>query len=104
MYAIFELSGFQYRAEKGAILKVPTQSVPAGDSFEITDVLLVKNNDSALIGTPTVEGAKVEASVLGNKQGGKVMVFKKKRRTKYRRTQGHRQEFSEIKITNIVAP
>ena len=104
MYAIFELSGFQFRAEEGAVLQVPAQSVPTGDSFEITDVLLVKNDDTAQIGTPLIEGASVKASVLGRKQGDKVTVFKKRRRTKYRRTQGHRQEYSEIKIDKIVAP
>ena len=104
MYAVFELSGFQFRAEEGAILEVPSQAVPVGDSFEISKILLIKNDDTALIGTPTVEGASVKAELIENRQADKVTVFKKKRRTKYRLTHGHRQSYSEIKITKIVSP
>ena len=104
MYAVFELSGFQYRAEEGSTLKVPHQAVNAGESFEIPNVLLVKDKDTTLIGTPMVEGAKVEAEVLGKAKDDKVLIYKYKRRTKYRRTRGHRQDFAEIKIKKIVAP
>jgi large subunit ribosomal protein L21 len=104
MYAVFELSGFQYRAEEGSTLKVPHQAANAGESFDIPNVLLVKDKDTTLIGTPTVEGAKVEAEVLGKAKDDKVLIYKYKRRTKYRRTQGHRQDFAEIKIEKIVAP
>lgn len=104
MYAVFELSGFQYRAEEGSTLKVPQQAVGAGESIEIPDVLLVKDKDNTLIGTPTIEGAKVEAEVLGNVRDDKVVIYKYKRRTKYRRTQGHRQGYAQIKVKKIVAP
>lgn len=104
MYAVFELSGFQYRAEEGSTLKVPNQAVNAGESFEIPNVLMVKDKDTTLIGTPNVEGAKIEAEVLGIAKNDKVLIYKYKRRTKYRRTQGHRQDFTQIKIKKIVAP
>lgn len=104
MYAVFELSGFQFRAEEGAVIEVPTQAVPKTESFEISNVLLLKNDDTSLIGTPTVEGASIKAEVVDHLQTDKTIVFKKKRRTKYRLTKGHRQGYSEIKITKIVAP
>jgi large subunit ribosomal protein L21 len=102
MEAVFQLSGFQYRASEGDIVRVPRQKAKAGDTLEIPDVLLVKDKDSTLIGTPNVEGAKIEAEMMGEGRGEKVVVFKKRRRTKYRRTRGHRQDFSEIKITKII--
>ncbi len=104
MYAVMKLSGFQYAVEEGEVLKVPIQEAKAGDKISITDILLVKQGDNSLIGTPFVENAKIEAEVLGHGKDEKVLIYKYKRRTKYRRTQGHRQDYSEIKINKIVAP
>jgi len=104
MYAVFQISGFQFNGEEGTVLQVPHQSSTPGDTLEITDVLLVKNNDTTLVGTPIVEGAKIEAEVLREGLGEKVIVYKQKRRTKYRRKQGHRQGFSEIRIKKITVP
>ncbi|MCB2231390.1 50S ribosomal protein L21 [bacterium] len=104
MYAVFQVSGFQYRAEEGEVLQIPLQKVGEGDSIDITDVLLVQNNDAATVGTPFVEGAKVTAEVLRHAKAEKVEIYKYKRRTKYRRRQGHRQDFTEIKINKIVTP
>ncbi len=104
MYAVFQLSGFQFSAEEGAVVNVPRQTTAAGESFDIDNVLLVKGSDSTAVGTPTIEGAKIEAEVIGHKLDDKVLVYKYKRRTKYRRTQGHRQGYSQIKIKKIVAP
>lgn len=103
MYAIFQLSGFQYRAEEGAVLQVPLQDGKVGDKLEIPEILLVQKNDQTKIGTPFVEGAKIEAELLSHGKGDKVMIYKYKKRTKYRRTQGHRQDFTEVKIKKIVA-
>jgi large subunit ribosomal protein L21 len=103
MYAIFQLSGFQYRAEEGAVLQVPLQDGKIGDKLEIPEILLVQKNDQTKIGTPFVEGAKIEAELLSHGKGDKIMIYKYKRRTKYRRTQGHRQDFTEVKIKKIVA-
>lgn len=102
MYAVFQLSGFQYRAEEGAVLQVPLQDSKKGDKIEIPDVLLIQKDDSSQVGTPFVEGAKIEAEILGHGQADKIRVYKFKRRTKYRKTQGHRQDYTEVKINKIV--
>ena len=104
MQAVFQLSGFQFSAEEGEVLRVPRQKIKVGASFEISDVLLVKGKKTTAVGTPTVEGASVQAKLLSNGRADKVTVFKFKRRTKYRRTKGHSQDYSEIKIKKIVAP
>jgi len=104
MQAVFQLSGFQFSAREGEVLKVPRQKVGVGESFEIDQILMLKDKDAATVGTPTVDGAKIKAELLSNGRGDKVTVFKFKRRTKYRRTQGHRQDYSEIKIKKIVKP
>jgi large subunit ribosomal protein L21 len=104
MQAVFQLSGFQYNAEEGDVLRVPKQKTQSGKSFEIEEVLLLKSKDKTTIGTPTVAGAKIKAEVLGEGRHDKVTVYKFKRRTKYRRTLGHRQDYSEIKIKKIVSP
>lgn len=104
MYAVFQLSGLQYTAEEGTVLKVPFQHVEEGVKIDINDVLLVKDDDQTMIGTPFIAGAKIEAEVLENGKSDKVLIHKYKRRTKYRRTQGHRQRFSEIRINKIVVP
>jgi len=104
MYAVFKLSGYQFSVEEGAVVKVPFQDVEKGSKIDIDDVLLIKDNDNAMIGNPYVDGAKIEAEVLDSGKSDKVRVYKYKRRTKYRRRQGHRQQYSEIKITRIIAP
>lgn len=104
MYAVFQVSGFQYRAEEGQVLHIPRQSFGQGESIDLTDVLLVQHNDAATIGTPFVEGARVQAEVVRHGQEEKIEIYKYKRRTKYRRRQGHRQEFTEIKVNKIVTP
>lgn len=102
MYAVFQISGFQYSAQEGEVLQIPLQDAKQGDKIDISEVLLVKNNDDAIVGTPFVENAKVEAEVLSHGKNDKVLIYKYKRRTKYRRRQGHRQDYSEIKINKIV--
>jgi large subunit ribosomal protein L21 len=104
MYAVFQIDGFQYRAEEGATIRVPLQSAKAGEKVELGDILLVKKDDSAIIGTPFVSGAKIQAEVVGLTRGEKLMTFKYKRRTKSRRTHGHKQDYTEIKVTKIVSP
>jgi len=104
MYAVFQLSGSQFSVEEGTVIKVPFQDAEKGSKIDITDVLLVKDNDNAMIGSPYVDGAKIEAEVLDSGKSDKVRIYKYKRRTKYRRRQGHRQQYSEIKINKIVVP
>jgi len=104
MYAVFELAGFQFGAQEGDVIRVPFQKAEKGASMDIDRVLLIKDGDEARIGTPTVADAKVTAEVLGNGMDDKVLIYKYKRRTKYRRTQGHRQRYTELKINKIVSP
>ena len=104
MYAMFQVSGFQFRAEEGATIRIPLQKADIGEKLTLEQVMLVKNNDDALIGTPFVDGAKVEAEVVGQTKGDKVKIYKYKRRTKYRRRQGHRQDYTDIKVNKIVTP
>ncbi|MBD3403428.1 50S ribosomal protein L21 [candidate division GN15 bacterium] len=104
MYAVVQVSGFQFRAEEGKVLQIPKQKAAEGDTLELNEVLLVQDNDAATVGTPLVDGAIVEAEVLGHGRSDKVEIYKYKRRTKYRRRQGHRQGFTEVKINKIVTP
>ena len=102
MYAVFNLSGFQFTVTEGETLRVPLQTGNAGDKIDINEVLLIKNDNDAVVGNPYIENAKIEAEVIGHGKDDKVLIYKYKRRTKYRRTQGHRQDYSEIKINKIV--
>lgn len=104
MYAVFQMSGFQYSGEEGSVVKIPLQKAEKGASLDISEVLLVKDKDNVMVGTPLVEGAKIEAEVVSSGKDDKVRVYKFKRRTKYRKTIGHRQDYTEIKINKIVTP
>jgi large subunit ribosomal protein L21 len=104
MYAVFQMAGFQYAVDEGTVVRVPSIDSKPGDKVEINDVLLIKDGDIARIGTPFVAGARLEAEVIANAKADKVMAFKYRRRTKYRRTHGHRQPYTEIKINKIVSP
>lgn len=104
MYAVFDVSGVQFTAQEGDVLKVPFQKAEPGTKLDIDKVLLIKNDDTALVGTPTVDNAKIEAEVLGSGTHDRIIVYKYKRRTKYRRNAGHRQQYTEIKINKIVTP
>lgn len=102
MYAVFQVSGFQFRAEEGTVLNLPKQEIEKGKTLDIPEVLLVSSGDEVKVGTPFVEGAKIEAEVLSHGQGDKIRIYKYKRRTKYRKTQGHRQDYTEVKISKII--
>ncbi len=104
MYAIFQFAGMQFRAEEGEVVRVPRQKADQGGKLNITDVLMVKDDAKARFGTPTVPGATIEAEVITHGKGEKILMFKYKRRTKSRRTRGHRQDFTDIKINKIHAP
>ncbi len=105
MWAIVEIGKKQYKVEKDDSISVERLSIPDGEegSKVILDkVLLLYKNENVRIGTPYVENAKVEASILGEGKTKKVVVYKYKRREKYRRKQGHRQILTRLKISNIV--
>ncbi len=103
MYAIVDFKGAQFKVEKDLKLKVPFLSdLEIGDSLELDKVLMLKDEDDIIIGQPTVENAKVTAEVISHFKDKKVIVFKKKRRKGYQKKQGHRQNYTEIKIKEII--
>ena len=101
MYAVIKTGGKQYRVAKDDIIEVEKLDAKIGGSVTLGHVLLVGDKGSAKIGTPTVAGASVVATVLNQKKDDKIIVFKKKRRQNYRRKHGHRQEITVLKITDI---
>ena len=106
MYALVEFKGKQYKAEKGALLKVDKIDAKEGSTVDIDTVLLIStgnSGDSIKVGAPYLTGAKVSAKVESHGKDGKIIVFKYKPKKDYRRKQGHRQEYSIIKIEDISA-
>ena len=101
MYAIVNISGKQYKAEKGAKLCVPRQDLEEGKKLVLEDVLMVYDGKSSKFGNPKVSGAKVTATILDHGRGRKILVYKKKRRKGYQRKNGHRQWYTNIEIQNI---
>ncbi|MGO0308635.1 50S ribosomal protein L21 [Endozoicomonas acroporae] len=101
MYAVIRTGGKQYRVTEGEILKVEKLSNAAGESLEINDVLLIANGEELKVGAPVVEGAKVTAEVISHGRGPKIKIIKFKRRKHHRKQMGHRQWFTELKITGI---
>jgi large subunit ribosomal protein L21 len=102
MYAVFRTGGKQFRAEPGVTLRVPTIDAEEGASITFDDVLLASSGDEVKVGAPLVDGARIEAEVLRHGRDKKVIVFKRKRRKGYRKKQGHRQNFTEVKVSEIV--
>ena len=103
MFAIVDISGKQLRVELGLELEVPRQSTEEGNSVSYKDILLYDDGKKVHVGTPTVNGVQVDATILHHGRGKKVVVFKKKRRKGYRVKNTHRQDFSLIKIDKISA-
>jgi large subunit ribosomal protein L21 len=101
MYAIVEIQGQQFKVEKDQKIFVHRLESEEGASLEFNKVLLIDNDGTVNVGTPTVEGAKVSGKVIEHVRGDKVLVFKKKRRKGYKKSRGHRQDFSQILIENI---
>ena len=100
-YAIFRAAGQQFRAEKGLTIKIPLLEGEPGSKVTFDDVLLSSDGEKVRAGVPLVKGAKVVAEIVRHGKGDKVTVFKFKRRENYRRKQGHRQKFTEVKITDV---
>lgn len=104
MYAIVEILGQQFKVEKGRKLFIHRMNeAEEGSKIEFDKVLLIDNNGAVTVGAPTVEGAKVVAEVVSHVKGDKVLVFHKKRRKGYRKLNGHRQQFTQVVINDIVA-
>ena len=98
-HAVIRTGGKQFLIEKGSTLRVPLVSAEAGQSIELD--ALVTAGDETRVGAPAVEGVKVSATVIDHGRGQKIIVFKKKRRKQYKRKQGHRQDYTTIRIDSI---
>jgi large subunit ribosomal protein L21 len=102
MYAVFRTGGKQFRAEPGKKIRVPILGVEPGEAVTFEEILLASDGTQIQVGEPTVDGAKVTAEVLRHGREKKIIVFKRKRRKNYRRKQGHRQGFTEIRVDEIL--
>ncbi len=103
MFAVIRTGGKQYRVQEGDILEVEKLQKKEGQKVVFKEVLLIEDGDSVLLGMPLVEKAQVKAEVVENFKDEKIIIFKKKRRKQYRRTGGHRQELTRVKIEQIIA-
>lgn len=102
MYAIIRDRGTQYRIEKGQVLEIALIDAEPGSQLELSEVLMI-GGEQTQVGTPLVAGAKVLARVIGETKGDKIIVFKYKNKKRYRRRTGHRQQYTSIAISDILA-
>jgi large subunit ribosomal protein L21 len=102
MYAVIKTGGKQYKVSEGDIITIEKLESEAGDKVKFEEVLAV-NDGELKVGDPTVKGATVEASVLKNGRGKKVIVYKYKRKSGYHKKNGHRQSFTQVRIEKINA-
>jgi large subunit ribosomal protein L21 len=103
MYAVIESGGKQHRVVEGEILNVELLEAAAGDKIDFNEVLMVGNGADVKVGAPFVAGSKVSAEVVSHGRADKIRIIKFRRRKHYRKQQGHRQWFTQIKITAISA-
>ncbi len=103
MYAVIQTGGKQYKVSEGQTLKVEKLTADAGASVELDKVLMVADGDKVTIGKPYVAGGKVTATVTAHGRGPKVKIVKFRRRKHFRKQMGHRQDYTELKITGISA-
>ena len=101
MYAVIRSGGKQYRVAPGQTIRLEKLAGDVGSKVEIKDVLLVENDGNIQLGTPVIANVTVEGTVVEQDRTKKIIVFKKKRKKQYRRTQGHRQDYTAIRIDKI---
>mgnify|MGYP006267722117 CR=1 FL=1 len=101
MYAVFKTGGKQYKAAPGDVVRIEKLDAESGASVELDQVLMVADGDDVRVGAPTLAGGKVTAQVLGHGRGDKVRIIKFKRRKHHAKRMGHRQHYTELKITDI---
>jgi large subunit ribosomal protein L21 len=102
IYAVIETGGKQYKVTPGQTIEVERLPVEAGSTVELDRVLLVAEGERVIVGTPTIKGARVTATALGEEKGEKIIVFKYKPKVRYRRKKGHRQIYTRLSIEQIV--
>jgi large subunit ribosomal protein L21 len=102
MYAVIRSGGKQYRVAPGETIRLERLAGEVGAKVELGDVLLVENDGKVQVGNPLIANAKIEATVVEHDREKKILVFKKKRKKQYRRTQGHRQDYTAVRIDNII--
>jgi large subunit ribosomal protein L21 len=102
-YAVIRTGGLQYKVSEGDLIRVPSLQTEVGEKLDMDEVLAVNRGGDMTVGTPLVEGAKVSAEVVRNGRAAKIVVYKKKRRKGYQRKKGHRQGFTELRISTISA-
>ncbi|MEC8021733.1 MAG: 50S ribosomal protein L21 [Pseudomonadota bacterium] len=101
MFAVIESGGKQHRVEEGEILRLEKLAAGPGETVTFDRVLLIAQGDDIKVGTPFVDGGEVTAEVVGEGRGEKITVIKFKRRKNYHRKQGHRQSYTEVRVTGI---
>jgi large subunit ribosomal protein L21 len=104
MYAIFENGSHQFRVSEGDTIIIDRRDAEPGSTIEFPNVLLLAGTDGPVIGTPFVEGARVVARVVNQFRAKKIIIQKFRRRKNYRRRRGHRQPYTTVQITSVVAP
>ena len=102
MYAVIKSGGKQYRVAPGQTIRLEKVSGEVGAKIELGNILLVENDGNIQVGSPLVANAKIEATVVEHDRAKKILVFKKKRKKQYRRTAGHRQDYTAVRIDNII--
>lgn len=103
MYAVIKTGGKQYRVAPGESLKVESIEAAVGATISLNEVLMIGNGETITVGAPTVAGAVVKAEVVAHGRGDKIRIIKHRRRKHYHKEQGHRQNFTALKIMEIVA-
>jgi large subunit ribosomal protein L21 len=103
MYAVIKTGGKQYRVTNGATLKVETLAGDVGSAVVLDKVLMISDGDKMSVGKPLLTGASVKATIVAHGRGDKVRIFKMRRRKHYQKNQGHRQNYTEIRIDGISA-
>ena len=102
MFAVIKAKGYQYLISKGDVITIPAQIGEVGKKIEFDKVMMIKEKTKTLFGEPFITGSKVKGVVKEHGKLPKVIVFKFRKRKKYRRKQGHRQDFSKVEITDII--
>ena len=103
MYAVIQTGGKQYKVTPGDVLKVEKLEAKKGDTIELKQVYMVSDGDKVSVGKPTLASAMVTAEVMGEEKGEKLLIFKHRRRKGFRKTNGHRQHYTTIKVKDIKA-